>query len=96
MPREEIEAALKAVGGESVFKHMELGIDEPVKEKGSTLSSGQRQLISFARASAADPSILVLDEATSNIDTETESIIQHGLNVSRKDDNICDRVSIIY
>ena len=53
-------------------------------EKGSTLSSGQRQLISFARALAFDPAILILDEATSNIDTETEEIIQHAMDVLKK------------
>lgn len=53
--------------------------DEPVTENGSTLSSGQRQLLSFARALAFDPSILILDEATSNIDTETELLIQNTI-----------------
>ncbi|MGD7045183.1 ABC transporter ATP-binding protein [Jeotgalibacillus proteolyticus] len=77
--RERIEQALKAVGADRVLKHLEQGIDEPVIEKGSTLSSGQRQLISFARALAYDPSILILDEATSSVDTETESIIQEAM-----------------
>ncbi|MNP33514.1 putative multidrug resistance ABC transporter ATP-binding/permease protein YheH [compost metagenome] len=53
-------------------------------EKGSTLSAGQRQLISFARALAFDPAILILDEATANIDTETESLIQSALEVLKK------------
>lgn len=82
--REKAEAALKAVGGERVTKHLPKGIDEPVVEKGSTLSSGQRQLVSFARALAFDPAILILDEATSNIDTETEEIIQHAMDVLKK------------
>lgn len=82
--REQIEAALKAVGAERVLKNLEKGLDEPVVEKGSTLSSGQRQLISFARALAFDPAILILDEATSNIDTETEEIIQHAMEVLKK------------
>ncbi|MFY3790820.1 ABC transporter ATP-binding protein [Ureibacillus sp. MALMAid1270] len=82
--REKIEKALEAVGGERVLKNLENGIDEPVIEKGSTLSSGQRQLISFARALAFDPAILILDEATSNIDTETEEIIQHAMDVLKK------------
>ncbi|MFF2448851.1 ABC transporter ATP-binding protein [Neobacillus sp. NPDC058068] len=82
--REKVETALKAVGAESVLRNLEKGIDEPVIEKGSTLSSGQRQLISFARALAFDPAILILDEATSNIDTETEEIIQHAMDVLKK------------
>ncbi|MGI2329441.1 ABC transporter ATP-binding protein [Planococcus sp. YIM B11945] len=82
--REMVEDALKAVGGERVLKHLPKGIDEPVVEKGSTLSSGQRQLVSFARALAFDPAILILDEATSNIDTETEEIIQHAMEVLKK------------
>ncbi|PSL30613.1 ATP-binding cassette subfamily B protein [Planomicrobium soli] len=82
--RKMVEGALVAVGGERVLKHLPKGIDEPVVEKGSTLSSGQRQLISFARALAFDPAILILDEATSNIDTETEEIIQHAMNVLKK------------
>lgn len=82
--REKVEAALHAVGGERVLKNLEKGLDEPVIEKGSTLSSGQRQLVSFARALAFDPAILILDEATSNIDTETEEIIQHAMDVLKK------------
>lgn len=82
--REKVEDALKAVGAERVLKNLEKGLDEPVIEKGSTLSSGQRQLISFARALAFDPAILILDEATSNIDTETEEIIQHAMDVLKK------------
>lgn len=82
--REKVLASLDAVGGERVLKHLSMGIDEPVIEKGSTLSSGQRQLISFARALAFDPAILILDEATSNIDTETEEIIQHAMDVLKK------------
>ncbi|RWR15264.1 ABC transporter ATP-binding protein [Siminovitchia fortis] len=81
--REKAEEALKAVGGERVL-NLKKGMDEPVVEKGSTLSSGQRQLISFARALAFDPAILILDEATSNIDTETEEIIQHAMDVLKK------------
>ncbi len=82
--REKVEESLEAVGGDRVLRNLEKGLDEPVIEKGSTLSSGQRQLISFARALAFDPAILILDEATSNIDTETEEIIQHAMDVLKK------------
>jgi ATP-binding cassette, subfamily B, multidrug efflux pump len=82
--REQVEKALKDVGADKVFKHLEKGFDEPVIEKGSTLSSGQRQLISFARALAFNPAILILDEATSSIDTETESLIQEAMDVLKK------------
>lgn len=68
-----------------MLAHLPQGFDEPVIEKGSTLSAGQRQLISFARALSFDPAILILDEATSNIDTETESVIQDALEVLKKD-----------
>ncbi|MHC0036819.1 ABC transporter ATP-binding protein [Pseudoneobacillus sp. C159] len=82
--RDMVEKALKDVGADKVFKHLENGFDEPVIEKGSTLSSGQRQLISFARALAFNPAILILDEATSSIDTETETIIQEAMDVLKK------------
>ena len=76
--------ALIEVGGESMVENFAKGIHEPVVEKGSTLSSGQRQLISFARALAFDPKILILDEATSSIDTETEEIIQKAMDVLKE------------
>jgi ATP-binding cassette, subfamily B, multidrug efflux pump len=82
--REKMEQALRDVGAESILAHLENGWDTVVNEKGSTLSAGQRQLISFARALAFDPSILILDEATSNIDTETEAIIQQAMDVLKK------------
>lgn len=82
--RERIEKALADVGADRLLRHLPQGIDEPVIEKGSTLSAGQRQLISFARAIAFDPAILILDEATSNIDTETEALIQHALEVVKQ------------
>lgn len=82
--REQIEKALRDVGAERILAHLPKGFDEPVVEKGSTLSAGQRQLISFARALAYDPAILILDEATANIDTETESLIQSALEVLKK------------
>ncbi|AWV34171.1 ABC transporter ATP-binding protein [Paenibacillus sp. FSL H7-0716] len=82
--RERVERALREVGADKLLAHLPQGFDEPVIEKGSTLSAGQRQLISFARALSFDPAILILDEATSNIDTETESVIQDALEVLKK------------
>ncbi|WP_420819423.1 ABC transporter ATP-binding protein [Paenibacillus thalictri] len=82
--RERIERALCDVGAGRLIDQLPAGIDEPVIEKGSTLSAGQRQLVSFARALAFDPAILILDEATSNIDTETEAVIQEALDVVKK------------
>lgn len=82
--RETVVKALRDVGAEQLLAHLPQGFDEPVVEKGSTLSAGQRQLISFARALAYDPAILILDEATANIDTETEAIIQNALEVLKK------------
>ncbi|MFC3342558.1 ABC transporter ATP-binding protein [Paenibacillus abyssi] len=82
--RQQVEQALRDVGAYNMFMSMPDGIDAPVIEKGSTLSSGQRQLISFARALAYDPAILILDEATASIDTETEAIIQAALDVLKQ------------
>jgi ATP-binding cassette, subfamily B, multidrug efflux pump len=82
--REKVEKALRDVGADKVLGNLPQGFDEPVLEKGSTLSAGQRQLISFARALAFDPAILILDEATASIDTETEAVIQEALNVVKK------------
>ncbi|QGQ99452.1 ABC transporter ATP-binding protein [Paenibacillus psychroresistens] len=82
--REVVEKAIRDVGAEAMFSNLPLGIDEPVIEKGATLSAGQRQLISFARALAFNPAILILDEATASIDSETEAIIQSGLDVLKK------------
>ncbi len=82
--RERIDKALKEVGADRLLSNLSQGWDEPVLEKGSTLSAGQRQLISFARALAFDPAILVLDEATSSIDTETEAVIQDALEVLKR------------
>lgn len=76
---EEVERAAKVVCAHDFIMRMEQGYDTPVNERGSRLSVGQRQLISFARALLADPAILILDEATSSIDTETELALQEGL-----------------
>jgi len=78
---EQVKRALADVGAASFVEQLPRGYDEPVVERGSTLSSGQRQLISFARALAFDPSILILDEATASIDSETEGLIQRALKV---------------
>ena len=75
----EVEAAAKAVGADEFISRMPQGYDTPVNERGAKLSVGQRQLIAFARALCADPAILILDEATSNIDTYTEALIQNAL-----------------
>lgn len=77
---EEIIAAAKAVNAHEFIMKLEKGYDTDVNERGSRLSVGQRQLISFARALLADPRILILDEATSNIDTATEILVQKGIN----------------
>lgn len=76
---EEIKEAARYVNADDFIEQLEQGYDEPVTERGATLSAGQRQLISFARTLAYDPAILVMDEATANIDTETESLIQEAL-----------------
>lgn len=77
---EQVIAAAKTVCAHDFISQMENGYYTEVNERGSRLSAGQRQLISFARALLADPKILILDEATSSIDTETELLLQKGLN----------------
>ena len=77
---EEVIKAAKTVCAHDFIMDMEDGYNTQVNERGSRLSVGQRQLISFARALLADPAILILDEATSSIDTETEIVLQEGLN----------------
>lgn len=79
--REAIHEALLQVGAGPMLNKLEKGMDEPVFEKGQAFSSGERQLISFARTIASNPKILILDEATSHIDTATEEIIQNALKV---------------
>ena len=87
---EEMIAASKAVGAHDFIMEMDGGYDSELAERGVNLSIGQRQLISFARAIVGNPRILVLDEATANIDTHTELLIQQALNRILK-----DRTSIV-
>jgi ATP-binding cassette subfamily B protein/subfamily B ATP-binding cassette protein MsbA len=75
----EIEEAAKAVGAHDFIIHLRKGYETSVEEGGVMLSVGQRQLLSFARALLADPRILILDEATSSVDTQTEQVIQNAL-----------------
>ncbi|EGE54192.1 ABC transporter ATP-binding protein [Streptococcus parauberis] len=77
----EVEDALIKVGAKKMLDRLKNGINEPVYEKGASFSSGERQLIAFARTLIANPKILILDEATSHIDTETEEIIQAAMEV---------------
>ncbi len=81
---EEIRAASEAANASHFIEQLPAKYDEPVTERGSTLSAGERQLLSFARTLAFDPTILVLDEATANIDTETEQLIQAALETLMK------------
>lgn len=81
---ESVVEAAKFVDADDFISKLPQGYDEPVTERGSTLSSGQRQLVAFARTIAIQPKILILDEATANIDSETEEIIQRSLHKMRK------------
>ena len=82
---EEVEAAARAVSADTVVAKLEKGWDSQVGEGGDKLSTGEKQLISFARAVLADPRIFVLDEATSSIDTQTEQLIQEAIDHLLKD-----------
>src|SRR5262249_39789106 len=77
--RAEIEQAARAVDAHAFISVLPQGYDTTIGEGGGTLSQGQRQLVAFARAILADPRILILDEATANIDTRTEGVIQKAL-----------------
>ena len=78
--QEEIEKAGKIVCADPFIREMPKGYETQVRERGSMLSQGQKQLISFARTLLCDPAILILDEATSSIDVQTEKALQTGLN----------------
>jgi ATP-binding cassette subfamily B protein len=106
--RERVLAAARDVNLTPFIESLPLGLDHPVNERGSTLSAGQRQLLAFARALAHDPQILILDEATSSVDTETELkireaidrlmkgrtsiVIAHRLSTVQK----CDRILVMH
>jgi len=95
---EQVRRALSRVGFDRFLEHLPDGIHTEVKERGATESTGQKQLLSFARALAFDPGILILDEATSSVDTETEQLIQTALEellVSRTSIVIAHRLSTI-
>ncbi len=79
IPFADIKAAAEYVNASHFIEKLPKGYQEPVSEGGSTFSAGERQLLSFARTLAHNPSILVMDEATANIDTETELLIQEAL-----------------
>ncbi len=98
IPSDKIIEAARTVGAEKFIANLPNKFDEAVKERGATLSVGQKQLISFARALAYNPQILILDEATSSVDTETEILIQeaiHKLLVERTAIVIAHRLSTI-
>ena len=76
---EEIMAACRYVNADHFIDRLEKGLDEPVRERGNNFSAGQRQLLSFARTILHKPEVMILDEATANIDTETEVLIQDSL-----------------
>ncbi len=76
---EEVWEACKYVNADSFISKLEKGLDEPVRERGNNFSAGQRQLLSFARTIVHKPAVMILDEATANIDTETEVLIQDSL-----------------
>ncbi len=85
MSNEVIEETIKLANADDFIKTLPNGIDEVASERGSSFSAGQKQLIAFARIFAHDPSIFILDEATANIDTKTEEIIQKSIDKISKE-----------
>jgi ATP-binding cassette subfamily B protein len=88
--QEQIEAATRAVGGHEFILSLPEGYETDVNKRGGRLSSGQRQLLSFARAFLADPAVLILDEATASLDIPSERLVQRGLQTL-----LADRTAII-
>ena len=84
-PLADIEAAARAIGAHEFIAALPQGYDTDVHQKGARLSSGQRQLVSFARAFLADPAVLILDEATSSLDVPSERLVQHALRTLLED-----------
>ena len=84
LTKADLEAAARFVDADDFIQNLPEGYDTKVTERGSTYFSGQRQLIAFARTMATQPKILILDEATANIDSETEEIIQNSLRKMRQ------------
>jgi ATP-binding cassette subfamily B protein len=80
---EEVMAACKYVNADHFINRLEKGLDEPVRERGNNFSAGQRQLLSFARTVLHKSAVMIMDEATANIDTETEVLIQDSLEKMR-------------
>ena len=96
---EEIENVLIAMGGKRLLSKFEKGIHQPISRAGNNMSSGEKQIISLARAIIHDPAILIMDEATSHIDIETEAIIKKGLEIACNDRTvivIAHRLSTIF
>ena len=79
LTHEQLVAACEAVGADRILRRLPKGLDSPVAERGSQFSGGERQLLALARALAQDPAVLVLDEATSSVDSETEHLIEKAL-----------------
>lgn len=85
IPDEHLQTAIRVSHADHPIRRLPKGLDSPITERGANLSSGERQLLAFARALAFDPAILILDEATASVDSETEALIQDALHALLKD-----------